>query len=142
MSKNVTVKLVGIYNDQTGSDGGAALEVYGDLYARRMVVDQELGDWRERESKRLWHRASGDAQSIGTNNLFPVGTEVSLTVNDDEFLWVGGHLAEHDDWPNANDNLGFVEHRIHHNNLIAEPRVVHFRESDQLVQAKFMLMVS
>ena len=63
-------------------------------------------------TKTLWHKLDGDAIEISEGAVFPIGAAAEVLIEPGQFLWIGGHLAEHDS-TSDNDNLGFIEKKIH-----------------------------
>lgn len=143
MTKRVIVTLTGIKNVATGSDPGANVEIYGDLYARRVVLNMDTGDFQAIVTHQLWHRNGDNPVDISQDSIVQIGAAApELTIEPGEFLWIGGHLAEEDDWPNANDNLGFIDKKLAHDAIQPGPQPVIFTDNDQKVEAKFLLTVS
>lgn len=137
MTKRATVTLQGIKCVAVGPDPGSALEIYGDLSAKRTFVN-DLGDFEAIEEFGLWHKGPHDWVNIARDNTLSVNeTTPVMTIEPGEFLWVGGHLADQDEFPSANDNLGFRENRLSHDQLVAGPQVVTFDEDGQVVEARF-----
>jgi hypothetical protein len=61
-----------------------------------------------------------------------------MTINNGEFLWIGGHLAEQDD-TSANDSLGFIDNKIPHDVIASGTQRVHYQESQQKADAIFKI---
>lgn len=142
MTKDVRVRLNGIKNTRTGSDGGANLEIYGDLFARRVMINPDTGESQPLDSRHLFHVASENAINISENSTYSFDRYEVLRIHDGEWLWIGGHLAEQDDFPNANDNLGFVDKKIRYARIGEEPNPsVEFTDNDQHVVAQFTVIV-
>jgi hypothetical protein len=139
MTKRVRVQLIGIKNVHTGDDPGGNLEVYGDLFARRVFVN-EIGEFQALDTQQMFHRASADALDISEGAIFTLGETRELGIEPGEFLWLGGHLAEQDD-TSANDNLGFIDKKIPHDAIQSGPQFVVYRESEQEVEARFTTTV-
>ncbi len=141
MTKRVRVTLNGIKVNTEGSDPGANLEIYGDLFARRVFVNQEIGEFQEIAREHLWHRNESDRVDISAGAIFVTpGVVRDMIIEPGEFLWLGGHLAEHDTF-GENDNLGFIDKKIPHDAIQSGPQAVVFRESDQEAQVNFTLTV-
>ena len=64
-----------------------------------------------------------------------------MLIEPGQFLWIGGHLAEHDS-TSDNDNLGFIDKKIPHDAISSGLHVIVYQESEQIVEARFTLSVS
>ncbi|MFB4298259.1 hypothetical protein [Actinomadura sp. NTSP31] len=141
MTKNVSVTLQGIKCVAVGPDPGSALEIYGDLGAKRTTIN-ENGDFEAIENFPLWHLGPHDWVNIARDNTLTVNnTTPTFKINEDEWLWVGGHLAEEDDWPSNNDNLGFLDKKLGHDQVDTGQQIITFSEEGQVAEARFMVRV-
>lgn len=143
MAKNVQANLIGIKFLES-DDSGTNMEVYGDLFVRRVIVN-ELGDFQSLETRHLWHRPEDQAVDIAPNTIFTINNVGNVTIHPGEFLWLGGHLAEEDDWPDANDNLGFIDRKFPHDAVASGPVDVLFADraqGGQRVHARYVLTVT
>ncbi|MBG9447257.1 hypothetical protein [Cytobacillus firmus] len=131
--KKVRVTLHAIKNHETGDDPGDTLEIYGDLYARQVIVN-DFGEFESLVEHRLFHKPGGDAIHLGEGTQFQINESREFEIHPNQFLWVGGHLAEHDS-TSANDNMGFVDEKIPYEHLTTDRIEVHFQESDQIAKA-------
>jgi hypothetical protein len=139
MTKRVRVLLIGIKNNHTGDDPGGNLEIYGDLFARRVIVN-EIGEFQAIGTEHLWHANSDARIDLSEGAIFPLNVAREITIESGEFLWLGGHLAEHDTF-GPNDNLGFIDKKIPHDAIQSGPQFVVFRESDQEAEVRFTTTV-
>lgn len=143
MTKQVLANLIGIKFLES-DDSGTNMEIYGDLYARQVLLN-ELGDFQTLDARHLWHRNGDNAVDIAPNNLYSINSAQSVTVNPGEFLWLGGHLAEEDDWPDANDNLGFIDRKFPYDLVESGPVDVLFADRaqhGQRVSVRYVLTVT
>ncbi|MCP3822866.1 hypothetical protein NLX86_33775 [Streptomyces sp. A3M-1-3] len=141
MAKNVIVSLVGIKGIATGDDPGFNLEIYGDLFARRVFVN-EVGEFHPLETHHLWHRNDTDRIQVTEGSTHTINSSSpQFAIHPGEFLWIGGHLADHDEFSN-NDNLGFIDKKIPHDFIQSGPAGVVFQESEQIVEARYNILVS
>lgn len=74
--------------------------------------------------------------SIGINKTSP-----EFTIENDEELWVGGHLKEDDSPPNDNDSLGDRHEKTRHDNIRNGQQTVRFFEGGQEADATFKVTV-
>jgi hypothetical protein len=142
MTKRVHATLVSIKNVVTGDDPGANLEIYGDLHAMRATVNS-TGEFQSVTDHSLFHVVSDDAIDISRGSVLTSisRTAPELVIEAEEFLWIGGHLAEHDD-PGVDDNLGSIGKSFPHDAIQSGPQTIVYQESDQIVEVQFSLVVS
>jgi hypothetical protein len=141
MTKRVTVTLQGLKCFAVGPDAGSALEVYGDLAVKRTILD-DLGNFQALQTFPLWHASPDQWVNISRDTILPVNaTTPEITIEPNEFLTLGGHLGEQDEWPNANDNLGFIDKTLSHGSLHGGPLPIPFQEEGQVVEARFAINV-
>jgi hypothetical protein len=141
MTRKVSVTLIGLKCFAVGPDPGSSLEVYGDLAAKRSVLD-ELGNFRALQTFPLWHKSPQEWVNITRDTTLSVNTTTpEITIEPQEYLLIGGHLGEQDEWPSANDNLGFVDMNLSHDvlHLHSGLHVVTFQEEGQVVEARFTI---
>src|SRR5258707_29494 len=93
MTKCAIVEVVGINCVDPSGDGSGDLEIYGHLGAWRVFVDSS-GESHSREEQLLYDRRDPTQhQSISKDATLFVGKKSSvMVIQDDEQLWVGGHL--------------------------------------------------
>ncbi len=142
MTKRVKVEAVGIQNMQTGTEEpGWDLEIYGHLGAWAIFTNPS-GQPQARLQHLLMNNMDPDQrQSITQGSTLHIGrTTPEMEIRDNEELWVGGHLKEHDD-TSPNDSLGDHHHKIPHSVLVQGTQRVHFQEDDQICEAIFEITV-
>ncbi|MFX3630167.1 MAG: hypothetical protein ACE3JR_12770 [Ectobacillus sp.] len=135
--KKVRVTLNAIKCHEVGDDAGSTLEIYGDLFARQVIVN-DFGDFESLVEHRLFHKPSGEAIHLGEGTQFQINESRDFEIHPNQFLWVGGHLAEQDD-TSANDNMGFNDVKIPYDLITTDRKEVHFQESDQIAKAIYTI---
>ncbi|NLD45694.1 MAG: hypothetical protein GX660_00650 [Clostridiaceae bacterium] len=137
--KRVRVTLHAIKNYETGDDPGDTLEIYGDLYARQVIVN-EFGDFQPIVEHHMFHMPSGQAIHLGEGAQYQINETRDFEIHPNQFLWIGGHLAENDTF-SSNDNMGFHDVKIPYDHITTDRREVHFQESDQIAKAIYSIQV-
>lgn len=130
----VSVKASEIWNIQTGDDPGGDLEIFGEVYARRMTFD--TGAVQELERRVLFSRGDTGYVSIsqGTTYLNPVGAQ-NLNIESDEWLALTVALMEYDD-TSANDPMP-GELKIKFSKLQSGRQKIRVNEGNQYVDVVF-----
>lgn len=142
MAKEVTVKVVGIHNIRTGGDPGRDLEIYGTLGAWVKRAGSEISTPPDQGEEHLVNRPDGLQVSITEGTTVMAGRSVTMTVNELQELWIGGHLHEDDDSSGDDDMGGHFAHFPFAVIPAGEVRVgFHDRDNDQLVEAIYDITV-
>lgn len=142
LAKEVRVILKEIRCSKVGDDDGDTLEIYGHLDALGVFVDAQ-GIFQPGFTGTLWHHQDNDVVRMAeTNQLFP-NKSATFLVFENDFLWVGGHLKEDDDF-NEDDEMGIRHERILYKNIASTGSghvSVKFNQSGQAVETKFGIEV-
>jgi hypothetical protein len=141
--KRVVVKLHNLLNDNTGSDPGNELEVFGRFDVTRLVFNPDIGEVVPLESFNLFDRSGDNAQDIVEGTAFIIESSATLNIQNGEFLQITGHIGEQDTF-GPNDDLGSVDLRFPFNQiatgLVTQMPV--FEDSGQRVIAKMSVTVA
>ncbi|MBD8076494.1 hypothetical protein PDN49_11930 [Bacillus cereus] len=132
MVKTIEVKLKGIHCEHDGGDGNDNLEIYGSLHAQVFHVPTGT----VRASQEMFRVPSGYV-TIHKGNTFPVNKIVRFDLHDGDWLHIGGHLKEDDDF--GDDDLGNRWEKIYGPSINTTPRdyYVRFEETGQTVRADY-----
>ncbi|WP_338452660.1 hypothetical protein R4Z09_12795 [Niallia oryzisoli] len=99
MGKNAKVTFHGIFC-QTADDAGSNIEVFGKVYART-----------QSQTNVLWDVQDGDGVNIAPQSVYlPGQPKTTITVHDNEALFLGARLFEEDDF--ENDKFDGREKRV------------------------------
>lgn len=136
--KVVTVQAVGIQNIRTGDDPGRDLEIYGNLGAWVKRAGSGI-ETPEDQGGLLMNLPDGMQVSITHPGTVSLGRSITMTVNDAQELWIGGHLWDDDD-VFEDDDLGGRYERIPFAVIPRDDELrvrFHDRDNDQQVEAIF-----
>jgi hypothetical protein len=140
--KRVVVKLHNIMNENTGSDPGNSLEVYGSFDVACLAFSPNIGEVVTINSANLFNRSGDNAQDIVEGTAFIVERSAQFDMVDGQFLQISGHLREHDTF-GPDDDLGTLDFRIPFNQIKNEILPIGtFEESDQRVTVKMSTTVT
>ena len=103
-SKKIIVTLNHILFDDTASDAGDAIEVFGRFDVGSMTLDPNIGEGENQveilasllpvTSFNLFDRSSEDAQSIVKGTPFVIDTRAELEIAEGDFMQIAGHLGK------------------------------------------------
>jgi hypothetical protein len=132
MPKVVDVTVERIQCESVGEDGGNNIEVYGTIWAGTGRNDHDMNLSRNE----MWRRDEDHPQDVANGGSIDVYRTVSVPIYPGEWLHIEGQLMEEDDWPNADDHLGwyyvsFPENSIGYN--LRSGKIGPFEEGGQKV---------
>jgi hypothetical protein len=136
-AKDLRVTLEAIKCTNASGDAGTNLEIYGELGARGVFIDEQ-GDPQPGFQKVLWSRGEDDAMDVAPNTEIPVKETVGFVVFERDFLWLGGRIVEEDDFFSGGDEvLGDGFRKIKYDDINNETISVGFNNEDQEVVARY-----
>ena len=103
-SKKIVVTLNHILLDDTASDAGDDVAVFGRFDVGSMTRDPNIGEGQNQvellasllpvTSFNLFDRSSEDAQSIAKGTPFVIDTRAELEIAEGDFMQIAGHLGK------------------------------------------------
>jgi hypothetical protein len=133
--KRVQVTLLGIQNVLTGSDPSGELEIWGSLYAS--IVEFTPQGEVVKSGGRLWDAPSSSPVVISQEATIAVNRKIEFYIFPGQVLRLGGNLFEDDILFGTDLMLFRYFYRKYENIIRTHYDDVHFRETDQLVFAKY-----
>ena len=130
--KKVAVTLVNIRCNDSGTDPGPDLEIYGDLYVsknkKREVVQKEL----------MWHKNSTDRIVLNEGDSHYVNVRKDFILqNDSALTFHGNTMYEHDSFPNPDDTFTDCTHSLAFRDIKNEELSLGFLEDvDDLIPSR------
>jgi hypothetical protein len=144
MTKKVNVTASFIRNVQVGSDGGGDLEIFGELFAKRVkqVIINSREVYQDISVVPLWQRSSGDHIVLSAGASLPICVTRQIAIEPSEYLSFGGHLLEHDSCDLSHDDLGTKYQNVRHDNINYHKYDIKFEQDGQKVEVGFVTLLA
>ncbi|MCS6595305.1 hypothetical protein [Bacillus cereus] len=136
MPKIVEVTIERIQCESVGGDGGNNMEVYGTIWAGSGRTDHDM-DLNRNE---IWRLDGDHPHDVAGGGSIDIYRTVRVPLYPGEWLHIEGQLTEEDDWPDADDDLGWIYASFHESSIDDNFRngsIGPFEEGGQKVYIKY-----